>query len=55
MHRAEVLYDSITSECYLKVPYSQKYRAFFEDKYGVPTDVDAVWADRTKKLEVKTV
>lgn len=28
------------------VPAAEHHRAAFEDRYGVPTDVDAVWRDR---------
>lgn len=28
------------------VPIGARYRAFFGNRYGVPTDIDAVWADR---------
>lgn len=28
------------------VPAKEYYRGVFEKKYGYPTDIDAVWADR---------
>ena len=28
------------------VPHGERHRAAFEDRYGFPTDIDKVWADR---------